>query len=547
MSYEYTLTANGCTNIQNVVVPVKPEPVISDQSITVCSGETVDHEILLDNFSNPGDNVTFTWPDPVRDPGLTGGAARSVPSSANLSAVFVNTSGMGLTATYTVTPYYDGCAGDPRVILVTIGSEPVLDPNLDMDACSDLPIGLELKEDTGSVVPTWYNITNIVVGGGLIGNGANNAVPANNVDFDYLSGHRFLNETGSDKTVTYTVAPYYGTACAGAPVDVVVTIKPQPVVTPASQAICSGTVPTLTLASNVTGSDFKWEVVDVDGVSGTVIGDNGTGDQFTATLTNLSFVLQGSVTYEVIGISPDGCEGKPVPIVITVNPLPNTSEITGEADFFCEGVTNKVFEVDINPGSTYDWTLSSGVGVKKPFGGTINDGYIIYDFPVNGDHFIKVRETNMYGCEGDLKELDIYVSPKPTAAVIAGPADVCEGTENVPFEVPLTTNSEYIWYVPSGAVITSGSEGPDNSIITVTFGASSGNIRVREVNEFGCAGPENQWMVTVNQLPEVYNVSGGGEYCEGAPGVLVGLDDSEAGVDYELYLNDAPFGTPVIV
>jgi parallel beta-helix repeat protein len=40
----------------------------------------------------------------------------------------------------------------------------------------------------------------------------------------------------------------------------------------------------------------------------------------------------------------------------------------------------------------------------------------------------------------------------------------------------------------------------------------------------------------------VFNVTGGGEYCFGGTGVLVGLDDSEVGVNYQLYLNGNPIG-----
>ena len=114
VTYIYTLTANGCVNTQNVVVNIKPEPVISNQSAAVCSGETLTHHILLDNFANPADNVTFTWPAPVLTGGLTGGTARSLPSSADMTDTFINASGLAETATYTVTPVYNGCVGQPR-------------------------------------------------------------------------------------------------------------------------------------------------------------------------------------------------------------------------------------------------------------------------------------------------------------------------------------------------------------------------------------------------------------------------------------------------
>ncbi|MCK7538014.1 MAG: hypothetical protein MZV63_47180 [Marinilabiliales bacterium] len=40
--------------------------------------------------------------------------------------LFVNASGLAETATYTVTPVYNGCVGQPRNIVVTVGSQPVL-------------------------------------------------------------------------------------------------------------------------------------------------------------------------------------------------------------------------------------------------------------------------------------------------------------------------------------------------------------------------------------------------------------------------------------
>ncbi|GEM_PF-1260015 len=51
--------------------------------------------------------------------------------------------------------------------------------------------------------------------------------------------------------------------------------------------------------------------------------------------------------------------------------------------------------------------------------------------------------------------------------------------------------------------------------------------------------------VTVNPLPVVYNVTGGGEYCIGGIGLEVGLDGSEVGINYELYLDG--FTTGIIV
>jgi hypothetical protein len=49
--------------------------------------------------------------------------------------------------------------------------------------------------------------------------------------------------------------------------------------------------------------------------------------------------------------------------------------------------------------------------------------------------------------------------------------------------------------------------------------------------------------VTVNPLPTVYSVTGGGSFCTGGTGVPVGLSGSQTGVNYQLYIGGVPTGT----
>ena len=64
----------------------------------------------------------------------------------------------------------------------------------------------------------------------------------------------------------------------------------------------------------------------------------------------------------------------------------------------------------------------------------------------------------------------------------------------------------------------------------------------------GCAQPpgaNDQVTVTVNPLPTVYTVTGGGPYCAGGTGVPVGLDGSQIGVLYQLKRNGSDVGGPL--
>ncbi|PLX10295.1 MAG: hypothetical protein C0597_16995, partial [Marinilabiliales bacterium] len=51
--------------------------------------------------------------------------------------------------------------------------------------------------------------------------------------------------------------------------------------------------------------------------------------------------------------------------------------------------------------------------------------------------------------------------------------------------------------------------------------------------------------VTVTAVPSLYNVTGGGSLCAGDAGAAVGLDGSELGMTYELYLDGSPAGSTV--
>jgi hypothetical protein len=51
--------------------------------------------------------------------------------------------------------------------------------------------------------------------------------------------------------------------------------------------------------------------------------------------------------------------------------------------------------------------------------------------------------------------------------------------------------------------------------------------------------------VTISPLPELHTITGGGNYCAGGSGVHVGLNSSNAGINYQLYVGGVMSGTAV--
>lgn len=100
----------------SVVVSINPTPVaLHSGNLNYCDGEPT-----AINLSSAMAGTTFSWT--VNQNGTSGAIAASGNQIAQTLTLTSNTIG---TATYTVTPFYNGCAGNPINITVTVHPVPV--------------------------------------------------------------------------------------------------------------------------------------------------------------------------------------------------------------------------------------------------------------------------------------------------------------------------------------------------------------------------------------------------------------------------------------
>ena len=93
---------------------------------------------------------------------------------------------------------------------------------------------------------------------------------------------------------------------------------------------------------------------------------------------------------------------------------------------------------------------------------------------------------------------------------------------------------------------TSGGVWSSSNPSIASVGASSGIVTAHAAGVvtilYTIGGGSVGKLVTINSLPNVYNVFGGGAYCSGTGGVHIGVDGSELGVSYLLYYGSSVTG-----
>ncbi len=288
---------------------------------------------------------------------------------------------------------------------------------------------------------------------------------------------------------TFAVSVYDSvTTCTTNLISTVTVVSGVVLVLTPDTFFCEGGVATL----NVSGANsFLWS----------------TGDT-VQTLVFSNLTAAGSpYTYIVTGTI-GSCVASDT-VVVTVNPVPVTTPITGLTTV-CEGDTS-YYHVSPQNGN-YTWTLSGGTIVS----GQGTDSILIA-WDTSGLAFLSVVDTNIYGCAGPLQTMNIVVNPMPDTPTVTGPPVVCQdGIET--YFVGIVAGSTYYWSVTGGS-FTAGNTG---SVNTVQWGAAGpGTLGVYEVSSANCTGPSATYNVTINPRPGPVTIIGNTLVCDNIPEVYL--------------------------
>jgi len=489
-TYTITPTAGGCTGTPIVVtITVNPRPVATatPASQTICSGTATGISLT----SNVG-GTTFNWT--VVQSGVSGASAGSGSSIAQTLNATGTTAG---TATYTITPTANGCTGTPINVTVTVNPRPVLTATpASQTFCSGGTTSISLSSNVGGTTYSW-TVAQSGVTGATAGSGS--------------SIIQTINTTGTSAgTATYTITPSAG-GCTGTPVNVVVTVNPIPNVTatPSSQTICSGTNTGISLSSTTVGTTFNW-TVSQSGVSGA---SGGSGSSISQTL-NATGSSAGTATYTITP-SFGGCNGTPINVVVTVNPIP-TITATPTSQTICSGSGTSISLSSNVGGATFNWTVSqSGVSGGSAGSGSTISQTLNATGATTGTATYTVTPS-FGGCNGTPTNVVITVNPRPVATATPASQTFCTGGTTAINLTSNVTGTTFNWTVSQSGV-TGASAGSGSSIgqTLTTTGASTGTATYTITpTANGCPGTPISVTITVNPLDNASFTYGSSTYCQ---------------------------------
>ncbi|MEI6681394.1 MAG: T9SS type A sorting domain-containing protein [Bacteroidota bacterium] len=290
------------------------------------------------------------------------------------------------------------------------------------------------------------------------------------------------------------------------------TASPPPTVVTTAATLITGTTATLNgtvnanNASTTVSFDYGLTVAygtNVPGVPVTV-----TGNTVTASLANITGLTPNTLYHFRINGTNVGGTSNGGDLTFTTAAIAPTATTTAANAITTNGATVNGI-INANNSSTTVWfdyglTVAYGTtvaGVPTPVTGIANTNVsaVLTGLITATTYHYRVRGVNSAGTTNGNDMTFLTGCPSVAAAgPITGPASVCaNATGNVYTVGAITNATSYAWTVPAGATITAGS---GTNTITVTFGATSGNISVAGVG-ICMTGTASNYAVTVNALP----------------------------------------------
>lgn len=416
--YNYTLTANGCSNPQTVTVLVNPIPQLSS-SLTaqpICSGSP-----MMYTFGSATPGTTYAW---------SRASVAGISEAASNGTTFINeqltnSTAAAVTVSYVVISSANGCNNGPagEVVSVVVNPTPQLSSALNpAPICSATTFNYTPSALPPGTTYSWIRPNTPGIKEGL----SSSSGPISEV---------LTNQTTHTLDVTYNFV-LLANGCSKNQ-SIIVTVNPNPVLNSAlTQAICSGDLLQSSLTSETTGSSFNWSRSIVAGISQAA--NSGAGSQIAEVLTN-STPQSVNVPY-IVTTSVNGCSNAGELLVVTVKPRPTVSSVL--SDVICSGGTFNYTPTSLTENTTFAWSRGAKSGITPLTSSGQGDISETLTNATGSAILVNYSIVPTYsGCEGTTASFDLRVGAIPKVTITAPPT-VCPDQKGDLTQPSITAGSD---------------------------------------------------------------------------------------------------------
>jgi autotransporter-associated beta strand protein len=569
-TYTVTVTdTNGCTAMSSVLVTVNPNPTITlGANPAVCAGAT-NTNLTYSATTGAPDKYSIVFDSAAHTAGFVDVTLATLPASPIVITVPGGAAPATYNGTLTVNNSSSGCSSGSTPITVTVNATPTITLGANPSVCAGTTsANLPYSATTGS--PDKYSI---VFDGAAHTAGFVDvtlaALPASPIAITVPGGAGAGTYNG---TLTVTIS---GTGCTSASSAISVTLNPGASIssgpTPSSQAVCSSSSATISVTASGGSVNYAWRkrgtgwgtgngwVLSGTGSTAHFIGsstDNDSGDTASNGGNDINtsgkawaIFNNGGVADSVRTFSSPLAVGQTFSVDMdngniqgggTVGLGLQTSTGQNRLEFYFAGGDT---DYTVNDGSPHDSGISftrTGVNVLVRLTGTDSYRITIKRYSDNatatltgtlegtaGTSIAQVRLFNAsagdcgFGCNNNT----LYFNN-----LVAGADD-----DNAASYSAWNTADNF-----GNGPLLNGSpiSGADTGTLTINP-ATTGNSGSYDVVVYNSCGQVTSSAATlsVNPLPTVYTVGGGGAYCSGGSGLPVTLSGSDIGIAYLLQTN----------
>ncbi|MDD3666455.1 MAG: PKD domain-containing protein, partial [Bacteroidales bacterium] len=503
-------SGGGCPGAaRDYTIHVNPLPVMTSQvTAATCSGSLFNYTITTGVAGS-----SFAW-----SRGTTAGISNA-PSSGTTSSIsesLINTTNASVTVVYQISvtgPGPDFCPGPHQELHVTVRPLPLVNAGTDLTIAYGTATTLSgsATVETGPAAPVWTPAAFIASGAATYNPATTNLYNQQEFTLEVTDGAGCVN---NDKMWVFL---------SGTPLEAQATAAPL--------QICAGQ--SVQLTGSATGGSgtygFSWSPTTglSDPTSQTPLATPAVTTTYTLTVN-------------------DGFNSDQAQVTITVIPNPVPYAVSGGGEI-CQGAAGvQVTLAGSETTSQYHLELNgSPVSGAGKYG---TGGPLTWDDLADGGTYTVLAITNINNCATAMTgSALLQVNPLPTPFTVTGGGSYQLGGTGLP--VGLSSSQPGMVYelelLGTGVVAPSPLVG-NGSPLSFGLQTAEGIYQITATDYSLPTQCSNLMsgvaVILVNPNPTVMSVTGGGVFCEGNPGVVVGLDSTETGINYSLRLDGVATG-----